>query len=91
MSTFLHQPSTTTMTFVILVVGSAHGLLLPIASISRIKRVQERVQRRVEVKCKCRGNVVSASECNCESEKYRFERNTECKSETLGFVGLYWG
>jgi hypothetical protein len=20
----------------------------------------------------------------------RFERNTECKSETLGFVGLYW-
>ena len=22
--------------------------------------------------------------------KCRFERNTECKSETLGFVGLYW-
>ena len=31
--------------------------------------------------------VVSASECNCESEcKCRFERN-ECKSETLVFVG----
>ena len=29
-------------------------------------------------------------QCNCESEcKCRFERN-ECKSETLGFVGLYW-
>jgi hypothetical protein len=27
-------------------------------------------------------------ECNCESE-CRFERN-KCKSETLGFVGLYW-
>ena len=26
----------------------------------------------------------------CESEKYKFERNTECKSETLDFVGLYW-
>jgi hypothetical protein len=31
--------------------------------------------------------VVSASECNCESEcKCRFERK-ECKSETLVFVG----
>ena len=30
-------------------------------------------------------------QCNCESEcKYRFEKNTERKSETLGFVGLYW-
>jgi hypothetical protein len=30
-------------------------------------------------------------QCNCESEcKCRFERNTEYKSETLGFVGLYW-
>ena len=78
MSTFLHQPSTTTMTFVIVVVGSSHGLLLPIASIYPIKRVQERVQRREKKR--------SASESNmCESEKYRFERNTECKSETLGF------
>jgi hypothetical protein len=30
-------------------------------------------------------------QCNCESEcKCRFEKNTERKSETLGFVGLYW-
>jgi hypothetical protein len=27
--------------------------------------------------------IVRVKEC-------RFERNTECKSETLGFVGLYW-
>jgi hypothetical protein len=36
--------------------------------------------------CKCaEGNnaTVRVKEC-------RFERNTECKSETLGFVGLYW-
>jgi hypothetical protein len=37
-------------------------------------------------------------ECKCAEEnsatvrvrKSRFERNTECKSETLSFVGLYW-
>ena len=36
--------------------------------------------------CKCaEGNnaTVRVKEC-------KFERNTECKSETLGFVGLYW-
>jgi hypothetical protein len=27
--------------------------------------------------------IVRVKEC-------RFEKNTECKSETLGFVGLYW-
>jgi hypothetical protein len=37
-------------------------------------------------------------ECKCAEEnsatvrvrKSRFERNIECKSETLGFVGLHW-
>ena len=70
------------MTFVIVVVGSAHGLLLPRASISPIKRVQESVVKRSEVQVQ--SNV-------CESEKYRFERNTECKSETLVFGGIVLG
>jgi len=32
---------------------------------------------------------VSAS-ATVRVKKSRFERNTKCKSETLGFVGLYW-
>jgi hypothetical protein len=41
---------------------------------------------RVQCECKCaeeNSATVRVKEC-------RFERNTECKSETLGFVGLYW-
>jgi len=47
----------------------------------------------------CRKSAECARECKCAEEensatvrvsKCRFERNTECKSETLGFVGLYW-
>jgi len=40
----------------------------------------------VQCVCKCaeeNSATVRVKEC-------RFERNTECKSETLGFVGLYW-
>jgi hypothetical protein len=40
---------------------------------------------RVQVKNKC---AVSAS-ATVRVKKSRLERNTECKSETLGFVGLY--
>ena len=47
----------------------------------------------------CRKSAECARECKCAEEensatvrvnKCRFERNAECKSETLGFVGLYW-
>jgi hypothetical protein len=39
------------------------------------------------VQCVCRGRRESAT---VRVKECRFERNTECKSETLGFVGLYW-
>ena len=78
-----NQLLTTTMTFVIVVVGSSHGFTWAAAAKSFHLSYKKSAKKK-------RGSVVSASECNCESEKYRFERNTECKSETLGFVGLYW-
>jgi len=42
--------------------------------------------KREQEKSKC---AASAS-ATVRVKKSRFERNTECKSETLGFVGLYW-
>ena len=54
------------------------------ALISPINEDKKRV--RVQVKSKC---AVSAS-TTVRVKKNRLERNTECKSETLGFVGLCW-
>ena len=54
------------------------------ALISPINEDKKRV--RVQVKSKC---AVSAS-TTVRVKKSRLERNTECKSETLGFVGLCW-
>ena len=44
---------------------------------------RESAEKWSEVQVQVQSNV-------CESEKYRFEINTECKSETLGLFGLYW-
>jgi hypothetical protein len=43
-------------------------------------------QRESKKNSKC---AVSAS-ATVRVKKSRFERNIECRSETLGFVGLYW-
>jgi hypothetical protein len=56
-------------------------LIVAKAFISPINGDKERAR---ESKC-----VVSAS-ATVRVKRSRFKRKTECKSETLGFVGLYW-
>jgi hypothetical protein len=42
----------------------------------------------VQVKCVCK--CAERNNATVRVKECRFERNTECKSEILGFVGLYW-
>jgi hypothetical protein len=83
------QPPSTTLSTINHPLLYNHYIYASLSHVNRLKRLktEEKNKREERVQCVSRGRRESAT---VRVKECRFERKTECKSETLGFVGLYW-